>query len=101
MSKKSSKPESAAMRTARKTMDGLKRLGLTRRRYGPGTFGCHEALDRTSLLSELVYELSEHDAIKLNPKWEAMATKAGGILFDLYQAIGAVHLGCDDPPHQK
>lgn len=60
--------------------------------YGPGSFGCHEALDRASLLTEMVHELAEHGAVKLNPKWEKMALKAGDQLYALYQAIGAAHL---------
>ena len=62
-------------------------------RYGPGSFGCHEALDRASILMDQVYELSGHGAVKLDPEWEALATKAGDALWDLYQAIGAAHLG--------
>ncbi len=66
------------------------------KRFGPGTFGCHEAMDRTSVLMGLVGELAEHDAIRLNPQWERLATKAHDALFDLYQKIGMVHLTADE-----
>jgi hypothetical protein len=70
---------------------------ITPERYGPGTFGCHEALDRTSILMHQVYELVEHGAITLNDEWQAMALKAADTLFDLYQAIGAAHLDAPLP----
>lgn len=70
---------------------------VTPERYGPGTFGCHEALDRTSILMHQAYELAEHGAILLNDEWKAMALKAAESLFDLYQSIGAVHLEAMPP----
>lgn len=63
--------------------------------YSPGTFGCHEALDRCSLLIQLVGDLGAHPAICLNPDWEAKVVQAESILADLYQEIGRVHLAND------
>ena len=60
--------------------------------YSPGTFGCHEALDRCELLTQLVGDLGAHPAIRLNPDWEAKVIQAESILADLYQEIGRVHL---------
>ena len=53
----------------------------------------HEALHMTSFLMQSVdRELLDHDAIKDNPEWEALAKTAHQALFDLYQAIGREHL---------
>lgn len=60
--------------------------------FAPGTFGCHEALDRTSLLAVQADELSEHPAIMINPRWRMLAAEAAEGLAQLYQEIGAVHL---------
>jgi hypothetical protein len=67
-----------------------------RERYKPGTFGCHEALHTSALLIDLVgCRLMEHGAILQDRTWYALAGKAHQALFDLYQAIGAVHLETD------
>ena len=61
--------------------------------YTPGTHGCHEALHMASFLTFAVdEELCQHEAIKANPKWLALAVKAAGALGDLYRAIGEKHL---------
>jgi len=62
------------------------------RDYAPGTFGCHEALDRCSMLAGLVDELASHSAITLQPEWKAKADAAVKLLADLYQDIGRLHL---------
>ena len=64
--------------------------------FSPGTLGCHEALDRTSILADQVENLSEHPAIMLNPEWRRIACAAAELLADLYQKIGAVHLTADE-----
>ena len=59
----------------------------------PGTFGCHEALHVSSLLMDLVAtQLLEHEAVVQNSDWYRLADEAHTALFNLYQAIGAVHL---------
>ena len=64
---------------------------------GPGTFDCHEALHTASLAMDFVdRHLLDHDAILTNPEWFRLAHRAFEQLFDLYQAIGAAHLGAKD-----
>jgi hypothetical protein len=59
---------------------------------GPGSFGCHELLDRTSLIGDLVEEsLLNHPACVGNPEWFAMASQAVELLRELYQRIGQDH----------
>ena len=60
--------------------------------YAPGTFGCHEALDRCSLFAEVIAEFAEHPAIVQNAEWHKKASQAADILMGLYQEIGAAHL---------
>lgn len=62
--------------------------------YKPGSFGWHELLDRVSLVADTVehYVLS-HPACVQNPDWFALAEHAITALRDLYQQVGAVHLG--------
>lgn len=60
---------------------------------GPGSFGCHEALDRTFLAADMLGNwLLEHPSIVLNAEWFRLADEAHTKLMDLYQAIGAKHL---------
>lgn len=67
----------------------------TSKSYEPGTFGCHEALDRCALLAELVSDFSEHKAIQRIPRWRDLAEEAAERLAELYQEIGRVHLTAD------
>jgi hypothetical protein len=54
----------------------------------------HEALHMSSFLMDAVARaLMEHPAIRAKPEWAALVEKAHQALFDLYQAIGAEHLG--------
>jgi hypothetical protein len=61
--------------------------------YKPGSFGCHELLDRTSLAADIVeqYVLS-HPACAQNKDWWALADQAVTALRELYQRVGAEHL---------
>lgn len=60
---------------------------------GPGSYGCHEALDRSSIITNLVGDwLLEHPSIVANAEWFRLADEAHTKLMDLYQAIGAKHL---------
>jgi hypothetical protein len=70
----------------------LIRDGLDPKNFLPGTFGCHEALDRTSLIMEMVGQLADHPAIKLNEEWQNLATDAHNKLFQLWQKIGEKHV---------
>ena len=64
----------------------------------PGTYGCHELLDRTYLVSNMLdsYVLT-HPACVQNPQWFALAQQASDALHDLYQRISAVHLDAEAP----
>jgi hypothetical protein len=65
-------------------------------RYKPGEPGCHELLDRASLLSDMTERyLLEHPACIANPAWYALAEQAAVALRDLYQQVGAAHLGSE------
>lgn len=60
---------------------------------GPGTFGCHELLDRTALIVRLVEEqIVEHPACFQRPDWFALAHEAAALLHRLYQEVGREHL---------
>ena len=61
--------------------------------YKPGSFGCHELLDRTSLVADLVeQQVLSHPACVQNPDWFALAEQAVTALRELYQQVGAAHL---------
>jgi hypothetical protein len=61
--------------------------------YQPGSFGCHELLDRTCLLAEQVEKtILSHPSCIRNPEWYALASKAVENLRELYQRVGADHL---------
>ncbi len=67
--------------------------------YQPGSYGCHELLDRTAILAnELDGLVVRHPACVLNPEWHSMATRALDILWDLYHLIGDAHLDGEDWP---
>ena len=59
----------------------------------PGTFGCHEFLDRTSLiLNILESNVLEHPACVANADWYVLAEQAATALRELYQQAGRDHL---------
>ena len=61
--------------------------------YGPGSFGCHEALHMSQFLSSAVVRgLCLHPTIAANQTWKDMAEKAASQLEELYQSIGSEHL---------
>ncbi len=58
----------------------------------PGSFGCHELLDRANLIGDLVEEsILNHPACIGNPEWFAMAYQAVDLLRELYQRVGRDH----------
>jgi hypothetical protein len=66
--------------------------------YKPGSFGCHELLDRTALLADMVeQQIQTHPACVANADWYLLANQAASALRELYQHIGAEHLGADAP----
>jgi hypothetical protein len=61
--------------------------------YQPGTPGCHELLDRTSIIVGMLEEyLLSHPACLANSDWYSLAQAAAHSLQDLYQAVGAEHM---------
>jgi hypothetical protein len=59
-------------------------------RYRPGSFGCHELLDRASLVADVVEQsLVNHPACFMNAEWYALADQAMSALHELYQRVGA------------
>lgn len=63
------------------------------RAYEPGSFGCHELLDRTSLAVDVLERfVSSHPSCVQNPEWYELAEQALAALRELYQRIGAQHL---------
>ena len=65
--------------------------------YRPGSVGCHELLDRAALLTDLLERhVLEHPACIANPEWYALAEQAAAALRELYQRIGAEHLGVEE-----
>jgi len=68
----------------------------------PGSFGCHELLDRANLIGDLVEEsLLNHPACIRNPEWFAMAYQAVDLLRELYQRIGQDHPGLSRGPDRE
>lgn len=61
--------------------------------YRPGSVGCHELLDRTALLSDMLERyLLDHPACVANSGWYVLAEQAAAALRELYQQIGGEHL---------
>ena len=61
--------------------------------YKPGSFGCHELLDRTSLAADIVERhVLSHPACIQNQEWFALAERAANALQELYQRVGEAHL---------
>ena len=70
----------------------------SRTEYDPGSFGCHELLDRTSLVLDLLERhIAEHPACLQQPSWFALARAAAGSMSQLYREIGSLHLGTPSP----
>jgi hypothetical protein len=69
--------------------------------YKPGSLGCHELLDRTAMLADMVEQfVLAHPSCALKAEWYALAEQATACLRDLYQRVGAEHLNSEDaPPH--
>lgn len=67
--------------------------------FEPGSFGCHELLDRATLLADAIEaQLLNHPSCLSRPEWFARAELAASALRDLYQEVGAAHLGQDEKP---
>ncbi|MFO0892803.1 MAG: hypothetical protein U0790_27140 [Isosphaeraceae bacterium] len=65
----------------------------SRDRFVPGSFGCHELLDRTALLANSVEEwLLGHPACLSHPDWYRLAQGAFATLDELYRRIADAHI---------
>jgi hypothetical protein len=70
--------------------------------YRPGSFGCHELLDRTSLAMNALDEwVLSHPACVGNEEWFALVQRAFDALYELYQGVGAAHLGGSGGGHES
>ena len=59
----------------------------------PGSFGCHELLDRTSMVGDMLEQyILTHPACVQNKDWYALAQQAVLALRELYQQVGAEYL---------
>jgi hypothetical protein len=64
----------------------------------PGSFGCHELLDRTAMLADMVeQQIQTHPACVANAEWFLLAEQAAAALRELYQQVGAEHLEPESP----
>jgi hypothetical protein len=79
--------------TRQEYIDEFKADGEPCDEYVPGSYGCHELLDRTAMLMNTLdqYVLG-HPACVNNKEWFALAYQAVDALNDLYQKVGADHL---------
>lgn len=64
-----------------------------RAQFSPGSFGCHEALQMALVnLDSVDRRICAHPAVLANPDRYRLASEDQTALFNLYQAIGNVHL---------
>jgi hypothetical protein len=65
--------------------------------YRPGSPGCHELLDRTALIVDLVERhLLAHPACVARAEWYQLAEQAAAALRELYQQVGGEHLAVEN-----
>jgi hypothetical protein len=61
--------------------------------FSPSTHGCHELLDRTAMVNDLLDRfIVSHPACLQNADWYTLARQAADALHNLYQRVGTVHL---------
>ena len=59
----------------------------------PGSFGCHELLDRTAFVADILERyVRTHPACLQNKEWFQLAEQAASALHELYQRVGEAHL---------
>lgn len=67
-------------------------------RYGPGSYGCHEALHTTQLAVDLIErELLSHSAVLLDSFWYGKVREAQALLRDAYRHVADEHLATPMP----
>ncbi len=70
--------------------------------YRPGSTGCHELLDRASLLADMLERhVLSHPACVARPEWYLLAEQAAAALRELYQQVGAEHLAAEESGGQR
>jgi hypothetical protein len=61
--------------------------------FRPGTHGCHELLDRTAMIVDLLDRyIVSHPACLQNAEWYTLARQAADALHNLYQQVGTAQL---------
>ena len=61
--------------------------------FAPGSLGCHELLDRTSVVMDSLERfILSHPSCVQNKQWFSLAYQATAALNELYQQVGAEHL---------
>lgn len=71
-------------------------------RYGPGSFGCHEALHVTNLVVDLLErELAGHGAVLLDAFWYGKVREAQALLYTAYSQVAQVHLEATLPEKES
>lgn len=61
--------------------------------FRPGTYGCHELLDRASTVADAIDGMIlSHPACLLNSEWYALANRAATAIYELYRRVGAAHI---------
>jgi hypothetical protein len=61
--------------------------------YQPGSAGCHELLDRTALVGDMLERhVLAHPACVARPEWYLLAEQAAEALRELCQQVGTGHL---------
>jgi hypothetical protein len=74
----------------------------TTEEYRAGSFGCHELLDRTNMVADILEQfILSHPACVQNAEWYALADKAVAALRELYQRVGAEHLEAERDADEK
>ena len=64
--------------------------------YRPGSAGCHELLDRTALVADMLERhVLAHPACVARPDWYLLAEQAAAALRELYQQVGAEQFCCE------
>jgi hypothetical protein len=82
----------AALAERRQEWAGTPGMKTFEDRFGPGSFGYHEALHVNHLILELIErELGSHSAVLLDPHWHELVQKAQDLLSSAYQHAGAAH----------
>lgn len=67
-------------------------------RYGPGSFGCHEAMHVTQVVVDLIErELLSHSAVLLDSFWYGKVREAQALLRSAYTHVAEAHLAAPFP----